>query len=162
MSLSSFSSLSSYSSESDIGVHHVQPMLPLQLTLTLTLVKDLRSLLGVRTGDQVRHLVTRTREQSEEASHPCAHQFKYDDGARALVLYYPHSPGSKSSISYSDINRWRAATIGGSKFTYSSESSVTVTAFTHRQLKSPFCCFRLQMAKSSVYCVTTSASIDTS
>jgi hypothetical protein len=62
MSLSSFSSLSSYSSESDIGVRRVQPMLPLPLPLTLTLVKDLRSLLGVRTGDQVRHLVTRTRE----------------------------------------------------------------------------------------------------
>ena len=134
-----------------INQHHVTPLqIPIQQTkppayfsnprhpvrvLKLTLVEDLRSLLGLRTGERVRRLVTRTRERKQRSITPTRTPVsspRYDDGAHAhaLVPYPFHSPGSKSGISYWDIDRWRAATIGCSDFTYSSESSVTVSSVT--------------------------------
>jgi hypothetical protein len=180
MSLSSFSSLSSYSSESDIGTlldfksfKFSSSRLPRAAnapsptpTPTPTRQRSLESPRSKerRPSSSSRHTHMRAKRRSITPTRTPVSSFKYDDGARAPVPYSLHSPGSKSGISYSDINRWRAAAISGSEFTYSSEYSVTVssatspsyfcllyTAFTHRQLKSPFCRFRLQTAKSSVY-----------
>jgi len=61
----------------------------LMLTLTLTLVEGLRSLLGVRIGDQVRRLVTRTRERSQEAPRPRAHPSLPPDMTMVPVPSYP-------------------------------------------------------------------------
>jgi hypothetical protein len=138
MSLSSFSSLSSYSSESDIGT-----------LLDFNLFKSSssrprankahtrqRSPESPRSKDRrpsssSRHTHTRAKRRSITPTRTPISSPRYDDGARALVPYSYHSPGSKSGISYSDIDRWRAATVvGGSDFTYSSESSVTVSSVT--------------------------------
>ena len=79
--------------------------LVLILTLTPALVEDLRSLLGVRTGDRLRRLVTRTRERSEEASRPRAHPSLPPDMTMAPVPSYPTpstapaSPVSPTAIS---------------------------------------------------------------
>jgi hypothetical protein len=149
MSLSSFSSLSSYSSESDIGT-----LLDFKLfkssssrppraatkapapshTPTYTHTRR-RSPESPRSKDRrpsssSRHTHTRAKRRSITPTRTPVSSSRYDDGTRALVPYSPHSPGSKSGISYSDIDRWRAATIGGSEFTYSSESSVTVSSVT--------------------------------
>jgi len=61
----------------------------LMLTLTLTLVEGLRSLLGLRIRDQVRRLVTRTRERSEEASRPRAHPSLPPDMTMVPVPSFP-------------------------------------------------------------------------
>jgi hypothetical protein len=146
MSLSSFSSLSSYSSESDIGT-----------LLDFNLFKSSKSsksrpradananahahahtrrrspesprIKDGRPSSSSRHTRTRTKRRSITPTRTPVSSSRYDDGSRALVPYSFHSP-SKSGISYSDIDRWRAATIGGSEFTYSSESSVTVSSVT--------------------------------
>lgn len=75
-------SISTYSNP-----HH--PVRVLTLILTLTLVEDPRSLLGVRTGDQVRRLVTRPRERSEEASRPRAHPSLPPDMTMVPVPSFP-------------------------------------------------------------------------
>ena len=59
------------------------------LMLTLTVVEGLRSLLGVRTGDRVRPLVTLTRERSEEASRPRAHPSLPPDMTMVPVPSFP-------------------------------------------------------------------------
>ena len=147
MSLFSFSSLSSYSSESDIGT-----------LLDFNLFKSSPSRrphidAGARAHARRRtppesprkkedkngrpssssrhtHTHTRAKRRSITPTRTPVSSSRYDDGARALVPYSFHSPGSKSGISHSDIDRWRVATIGGSEFTYSSESSVTVSSVT--------------------------------
>ena len=143
MSISSFSSLSSYSSESDIGT-----------LLDFNLFKSSssrpranananahaparrRSPESPRSKDRrpsssSRHTHhTRAKRRSITPTRTPVSSSRYDDGARALVPYSLHSPGSKSGISYSDIDRWRVATVAGSDFTYSSESSVTVSSVT--------------------------------
>ena len=149
MSLSSFSSLSSYSSESDIGT-----------LLDFSLFKSSKSsksrprsanananahahAAGRRSppesprikdrrpssSSRHTHTHTRTKRRSITPTRTPVSSSRYGDDTRALVPYSFHSP-SKSGISYSDIDRWRAATIGGSEFTYSSESSVTVSSVT--------------------------------
>ena len=143
MSLSSFSSLSSYTSESDIST-----------LLNLDLFKKKKKTSSSRAHAHA-HARRRRRSPSPEPprlkdrrSSPARHtrrgkrisitptrtpttpvsSSRYD---RALVPYSPQrSPGSKSGVTYSDIDRWRAATVGGSDFTYSSESSVTVSSVT--------------------------------
>lgn len=147
MSLSSFSSLSSYSSESDIGT-----------LLDFNLFKSpkskskssssrpradanahthsrRRSPESPRSKDRrpsssSRHTHTRAKRRSITPTRTPLSSSRYDDGSRALVPYSFHSPGSKSGISHSDIDRWRVATNGGSDFTYSSASSVTVSSVT--------------------------------
>lgn len=140
MSLSSFSSLSSYSSESDIGT-----LLDFNLfkssssrprananahTHTRRRSPESPRSKDRRPSSSSRHTHTRAKQRSITPTRTPVSSSRYDDGARALVPYSFHSPGSKSGISYSDIDRWRAATIGGSEFTYSSESSVTVSSVT--------------------------------
>ena len=139
MSLSSFSSLSSYSSESDIGT-----LLDFNLfkssssrpraSANAHARTSRRSPESPRSKDRrpsssPRHTHTRAKRRSITPTRTPISSSRYDDGARALVPFSFHSP-SKSGISYSDIDRWRAATIGGSEFTYSSESSVTVSSVT--------------------------------
>ncbi len=53
------------------------------------LVEDLRSLLGLRIANQVRRLVTRTRERSEEASLPRAHPSLPPDMTTVPVPSFP-------------------------------------------------------------------------
>jgi hypothetical protein len=74
--------------------HPIRVQLMLPLPLTPTFVEDLRSLLGVRTGDRVRRLVTRTRtrERSEEASRPRAHQPLPPDMTMVPVPSFPTLP----------------------------------------------------------------------
>lgn len=130
MSLSSFSSLSSYTSESDIstlfdfapfkssarGARRKSPGRPSKSSVS----KD-RSPSSPRSRHARRkRSVTPTPPRSPVSS-------RYD---RAVVPYSWRSPGSKSNISYSDIDRWRTATIGGSNFTYSSGSSITQSSVT--------------------------------
>ncbi|KAI0274185.1 hypothetical protein BGY98DRAFT_1099167 [Russula aff. rugulosa BPL654] len=128
MSLSSFSSLSSYSSESDIGtlldfkLFKSSSSRPPRAAPRLRSLSHSHSLNSSKISGVSSESITPTRTPVSTS--------RYDDGTRALVPYSPHSPGSKSGISYSDIDRWRAATIGGSEFTYSSESSVTVSSVT--------------------------------
>ena len=143
MSLSSFSSLSSYSSESDIGTL-------LDFNLFKSSSSRPRSSANTHAHARTRrrspesprskdrrptsssrhtHTHTRAKRRSITPTRTPISSSRYDDGARALVPYSFHSP-SKSGISYSDIDRWRAGTIGGSEFTYSSESSVTVSSVT--------------------------------
>lgn len=137
MSLSSFSSLSSYTSESDIstlfdfalfkssarGARRKSPGRPSNLSLS----KD-RSPSSPRSRHARRkRSVTPTPTRSPVSSS------RYD---RAVVPYSWRSPGSKSSISYSDIDRWRTATIGGSNFSYSSGSSITQSSVTSSILSS--------------------------
>ncbi|KAH9162830.1 hypothetical protein EDB89DRAFT_2079351 [Lactarius sanguifluus] len=64
------------------------------------------------------------------ASPPPAHPSSSSRHEGAIVPYSLRSPRSKSGISYSDIDRWRTATVGGSDFTYSSESSITQSSVT--------------------------------
>jgi hypothetical protein len=148
MSLSSFSSLSSYSSESDIGTlldfklfkssPSSRPRAATAHTHTRRgspespRIKDRdRDSDRKPSPSSSRHTHTRTKRRSTTPTRTPASSSRYDDGARALVPYPFHSPGSKSGISHSDIDRWRTATIlGGSDFTYSSESSVTVSSAT--------------------------------
>jgi hypothetical protein len=143
MSLSSFSSLSSYSSESDIGtlldykIFKSSPSRPRADARAPTRRRP--SPESPRTKDKDRrpisssrhtHTHTRAKRRSITPTRTPVTSSRYDDGSRALVPYSFHSPGSKSGISHSDIDRWRAATLGGSDFTYSSESSVTVSSVT--------------------------------
>jgi hypothetical protein len=143
MSLSSFSSLSSYSSESDIGtlldfnLFKSSPSHPRAANAPAPALAHARrrSPESPRSKDKrpsssSRHTHTRAKRRSITPTRTPLSSSRYDDGTRALVPYSPHSPGSKSGISHSDIDRWRAATIGGSEFTYSSESSVTVSSVT--------------------------------
>ncbi|KAF8497842.1 hypothetical protein F5888DRAFT_1695905 [Russula emetica] len=148
MSLSSFSSLSSYSSESDIGT-----LLDFNLFKSSSSrpradananahahtrrrssesprIKDRDSKPSPSSRHTHTHTHTRAKRRSITPTRTPVSSSKYDDGSRALVPYSFHSPGSKSGISYSDIDRWRAGTVGGSDFTYSSESSVTVSSVT--------------------------------
>ena len=142
MSLSSFSSLSSYTSESDISTlldldlfkekkkktsssralaHALRRRSPSPEPPRL---KDRRSSPARHTKRGKRSSITPTPTRTRTP----VSSSRYD---RALVPYSPQrSPGSKSGITYSDIDRWRAATVGGSDFTYSSESSVTVSSVT--------------------------------
>ena len=141
MSLSSFSSLSSYSSESDIGtlldfnLFKSSSSRPRSSANTHAHARTRRrSPESPRSKDRrptssSRHTHTRAKRRSITPTRTPISSSRYDDGARALVPYSFHSP-SKSGISYSDIDRWRAGTIGGSEFTYSSESSVTVSSVT--------------------------------
>ena len=62
---------------------------------------------------------------------------RYNHGA--LVPYSLRNPGSKSGISHSDINQWRAATVGGTDFTYSSKSSITQSSVTLSSVSSSSC-----------------------
>ncbi|KAH9975127.1 hypothetical protein BGW80DRAFT_1300701 [Lactifluus volemus] len=113
MSLSSFSSLSSPSSESDIST-------VFEFGLFKSSRARRRSPLPSRNRER-RQSPSRQRKRSVTPTRtPISSRY---DGA--VVPYSKRSPGSKSGISYSDIDRWRTATIGGSDFTYSSESSVT-------------------------------------
>ncbi|KAI9449287.1 hypothetical protein BJY52DRAFT_1308167 [Lactarius psammicola] len=118
MSLSSFSSLSSYSSESDIGtifgIGLFKSSRPRRRSPPITDRKRTPSPPRRR-----KRTITPTRTPVSSSRH---------NGV--LVPYSLHSPGSKSGISYSDIDRWRTATIGGSDFTYSSESSITQSSVT--------------------------------
>lgn len=138
MSLSSFSSLSSYSSESDIGTlldfnffkssSSSRPRAsPHAHAHTRRRSPEPPRIKDGRPSPSTRH--THTRRSITPTRTPVSSS-RYDDGTRVLVPYSFHSPGSKSGISHSDIDRWRATTIGGSDFTYSSESSVTVSSVT--------------------------------
>ena len=119
MSLSSFSSLSSYSSESDIGtifgIGLFKSSRPRRRSPPISVKK--------RTPSPPR----RRRKRSVTPTRTPISSSRYDG---AIVPYSLRSPGSKSGISYSDIDRWRAATVGGSDFTYSSESSITQSTVT--------------------------------
>jgi hypothetical protein len=119
MSLSSFSSLSSYSSGSDIGtifgIGLFKSSRPRRRSPPIAVRK--RSPSPPRRRKKRSVTPTRTPISSS----------RYDG---AIVPYSLRSSGSKSGISYSDIDRWRTATIGGSDFTYSSESSVTQSTVT--------------------------------
>ena len=148
MSLSSFSSLSSYTSESDIST-----LLNLDLFKTSSsrarardaharrtrahrrrspepprISKDgrerRRSSPSRRTKQTTTTTITTQRSITPTRTTPISPS-RFEG---ALVPYPPRSPGSKSGITYSDIDRWRTATVGGSDFTYSSESSVTVSS----------------------------------
>lgn len=139
MSLSSFSSLSSYSSESDIGtlldfnLFKSSSSRPRAKAHAHTRRRSPESprIKDRRPSSSSRHTPTRAKRRSITPTRTPISSSRYDDGTRALVPYSFHSPGSKSGISYSDIDRWRAATVvGGSDFTYSSESSVTVSSVT--------------------------------
>ncbi|KAI9507084.1 hypothetical protein F5148DRAFT_162126 [Russula earlei] len=70
---------------------------------------------------------TRRKQRSVTPTRTPASSFRYE---RAIVPYSFRSPGNQSGISYSDIDRWRAATISGSDFTFSSESSITQSSVT--------------------------------
>jgi hypothetical protein len=145
MSLSSFSSLSSYTSESDISTlinldlfksssssrarardaharahrahHRRRSPVPRR-------IKDSRERRRSSPSPSRRTKGTTQRSVTPTRTTPISPS-RYDG---ALVPYAPQSPGSKSGITYSDIDRWRTATVGGSDFTYSSESSVTVSS----------------------------------
>ncbi len=138
MSLSSFSSLSSYSSDSESDISTL-------FDFNLSKPSSSRPHAHARRrspepprikyrrpspSPPSRHTHTRAKRRSITPTRTPVSSSKYDNGARALVPSSFHSPGSKSGISYNDINRWRAGTIGGSEFTYSSESSVTVSSVT--------------------------------
>lgn len=135
MSLSSFSSLSSYSSESEISTVFDLNLFKSSSSSRALAHASRRSPEPPRIKDSKpspssRHTHTRAKRRSIAPTRTPVSSSRYDDGARALVPYSFHSPGSKSGISYSDIDRWRTATVGGSEFTYSSESSVTVSSVT--------------------------------
>jgi hypothetical protein len=118
MSLSSFSSLSSYSSESDVTTL-------LDFGLFKSSRARRRSPKPSRNRDK-RRSPSRQRKRSVTPTRtPISSRY-----GGVVVPYSMRSPGSKSGVSYSDIDRWRAATIGGSDFTYSSESSVTQSSVT--------------------------------
>ncbi|KAH9967007.1 hypothetical protein BJV74DRAFT_284696 [Russula compacta] len=122
MSLSSFSSLSSYSSESDLStVFHLNPFKSSSRARR-------RSPGPSRSKDKRPSSSRHTRRKRSITPTRTPASSRYDDGA--IVPYSFHSPGSKSGISYSDIDRWRATTAGGSDFTYSSESSITPSSVT--------------------------------
>ena len=119
MSISSFSSLSSYSSGSDIGT-----------IFGIGLFKSSRPRRrSPRISERKRNSSPppRRRKRSVTPTRTPVSSSRYDG---ALVPYSLRSPGSKSGISHSDIDRWRAATVGGSDFTYSSESSITQSSVT--------------------------------
>jgi len=129
MSLSSFSSLSSYSSESDVSLSTI-----FDFGLFKTSTSRARR---KRTPEPARprlikdtHTRRSTRKRSVTPTRTPVSS-RYDD--RAAVVPYSHglrSPSSRSGISYSDIDRWRATTIGGSDFTYSSTSSISQSSVT--------------------------------
>lgn len=117
MSLSSFSSLSSYSSESDVST-----------IFGIGLFKSSRPRRRSRIADRKRspsppkrrkRSITPTRTPVSSSRH-----------LGLVVPYALRSPGSRSGISYRDIDRWRTATVGGSDFTYSSESSISQSSVT--------------------------------
>jgi hypothetical protein len=118
MSLSSFSSLSSYSSESDIST-------VFDFGLFKSSRARRRSPGPSRNRDKRPSPSRRTKRSITPTRTPISSRY---DGV--VIPYSMRSPGSKSGISYSDIDRWRAATVGGSDFTYSSESSVTQSSVT--------------------------------
>ena len=118
MSLSSFSSLSSYSSESDIGtIFGIGLFKTSRPRRRSTQISDKK-----RTPSPPKR-----RKRSITPTRTPVSTSRYDG---VLVPYSLRSPGSKSGISYSDIDRWRTATVGGSDFTYSSESSITQSSVT--------------------------------
>jgi hypothetical protein len=128
MSLSSFSSLSSYTSESDIST--LFDFVPFKSSTRGTRRKSpgrpsKSSLSKDRSPSSPRSRHARRKRSVTPTRSPVSS--RYD---RAVVPYSWRSPGSKSSISYSDIDRWRTATIGGSNFTYSSGSSITQSSVT--------------------------------
>jgi hypothetical protein len=118
MSLSSFSSLSSYSSESDITT-----------IFNFGLFKSSRARRRSPGPSRNRDKRPSPSHQRKRSITPTRTPIssRYDG---VVVPYSRRSPGSKSGISYSNIDRWRAATVGGSDFTYSSESSVTQSSVT--------------------------------
>jgi hypothetical protein len=140
MSLSSFSSLSSYSSESDISTvfdlglfkkksssttrdprrYRISPVRPSKSSKSKSKSKSNDRRSSPSRPTRRKRSVTPTRS-------PVSSRYDRD---RAVVPYSWRSPGSKSGISYSDIDRWRAATSAGSDFTYSSESSITQFSLT--------------------------------
>ncbi len=113
MSVSSLSSLSSYTSESDLS--------------TIFGIGLFKSSRPRRRSDRKRSPSPPRRKQSITPTRTPVSSSRYDG---VVVPYSLRSPGSKSGISYSDIDRWRTATVGGSDFTYSSESSVTQSSVT--------------------------------
>ena len=76
----------------------------------------------------------RSRKRSITPTRTPVSSSRYNHGA--LVPYSLRNPGSKSGISHSDINRWRAATVGGTDLTYSSESSITQSLATLSSISS--------------------------
>ena len=123
MSLSSFSSLSSYSSGSDIGT-----------IFGIGLFKSSRPRKrSPRISERKRSPSPPRRRKRSITPTRTPASSRYDG---AIVPYSLRSPGSKSGISYSDIDRWRTATVGGSDFTYSSESSVTQSSVTSSSVAS--------------------------
>jgi len=121
MSLSSFSSLSSYSSESDINLSTIFDFGLFKASTSRPRRK--RTPVPSRPRPKDTHTsITPTRTPVS---------LRYDD--RAAIVPYSHglrSPGSKSGISCSDIDRWRATTISSSDFTYSSTSSISQSSVT--------------------------------
>ncbi|KAI0245142.1 hypothetical protein BJV78DRAFT_1288909 [Lactifluus subvellereus] len=120
MSISSFSSLSSYSSESDIST-----LFDFGLFKSSRTRRSRRSPGSSRNRDNKQSPSRRRKRSVTPTRTPISSRY-----GGVVVPYSMRSPGSKSGISYSDIDRWRAATIRGSDFTYSSESSVTQSSVT--------------------------------
>lgn len=118
MSVSSFSSLSSYTSESDIST-----------LFDFGLFKSSRTRRRPPGPSQDKEKKSSPSRQRKRSVTPTRTPISSRYGG-VVVPYSMRSPGSKSGISYSDIDRWRTATIGGSDFTYSSESSVTQSSVT--------------------------------
>jgi hypothetical protein len=126
MSLSSFSSLSSYSSESDISLSTVFDFGFFKASTS----RPRRKRTPVPSRPSPKDTDTRRSKRSVTPTRTPVSS-RYDD--RAAVVPYSRglrSPDSKSGISYSDIDRWRATTIGGSDFTYSSTSSISQSSVT--------------------------------
>ena len=122
MSLSSFSSLSSYSSESDIGT-----IFGIGLFKSSRPRRRSRQISDKKRTPSPPRRRKRSITPTRTPTRTPVSTSRYDG---VVVPYSLHSPGSKSGISYSDIDRWRTATVGGSDFTYSSESSITQSSVT--------------------------------
>ncbi|KAH9953025.1 hypothetical protein BC827DRAFT_1273894 [Russula dissimulans] len=144
MSLSSFSSLSSYSSESDIST--LFDFAPFKSSKPSRARRSSPGQVGAGAAPQLnkkqdsgasrsparpstrrsKRSVTPTPTPASPISNSSSRH--YNRGA--VVPYALRSPASKSGVSYSDIDRWRTATISGSDFTYSSGSSITQSTIT--------------------------------
>lgn len=132
MSLSSFSSLSSYSSESDVSLSTVFDFGFFKTTST-SRARRKRPRAEPSSRPRLKDTDTDTRRRKRSVTPTRTPVSSRYDADRAAVVPYSHglrSPGSKSGISYSDIDRWRATTIGGSDFTYSSTSSISQSSVT--------------------------------